>query len=299
MSNWDQNSETLATFLKECQAIQNNYKFILIDGGAAGKISEPFDVAAKLLQIVRFEPRGEKEVSKSDNCIYVDGGLWENDGYQVLHIANNPTTSSICPPDLNFLAQFDPKYGVPTRRTVEERRVKVRSIDSCVANGEFGLPNFIKLDVHSSELPALEGAKNSLENCVGILVETWNVGVHKNQGLHWQVEKFVMDHGFEIYDCYDGAKWRVLHEGNLCLADKRRYIGSDALYIKREIPKHLIYNKILILVLFGFYNEAKNLIKESNSSDLNGLYNGICDAQMAILKIMESELIKLQNSGIR
>jgi len=158
-------------------------------------------------------------VSKSDNCIYVDGGLWSNDGTQMLHIANEPSTSSIYPPDLNFLSQFDPKYGVPPRTTLEHRLVKVRSIDSCVANGEFDLPNFIKLDVHSSELPVLEGAKNSLDNCVGILVETWNVGVHKNQALHWEVEKYVIEQGYEIYDCYDGAKWRVMHEGNVCLAD--------------------------------------------------------------------------------
>jgi len=52
MTNWDQNSQALAPFLRACEGIQDDYKFILIDGGAAGKISPPFDVAASLLQII-------------------------------------------------------------------------------------------------------------------------------------------------------------------------------------------------------------------------------------------------------
>ena len=71
--------------------------------------------------------------------------------------------------------------------------ISLRSIDSCVSSGEMPKPNFIKLDVHSAEFHALTGSLTSLNNCVGLLVETWNCEVHEGQPLHYEIEKFAID----------------------------------------------------------------------------------------------------------
>ena len=159
---------------------------MLVDGGADGNISEPFDVAGVVVTAVRFEPRGKDAVTITDNNIYIDGCLWSEDCTKDLHLARIPTTSSICPPNIPFLENLEHSPGGGGgRETIRKIPVLLRSIDSCVDKLEMPLPNFIKLDIHSAEVPALIGAQNSLENCVGLLVETWNSEVHMGQGLHY------------------------------------------------------------------------------------------------------------------
>ena len=235
-------------------------KFVFLDGGAAGEISEPFDVAKSVILPVRFEPRGEGELVKSSHDIFIDGGLWSEDRKGTLHIAKNPRASSICPPNIKFLKQFNDKNGAPPRETQQLIEVPLRSIDSCVSNSEMPRPNFIKLDVHSAELPALLGSKNSLDSCIGLLVETWNVEVHKGQNLHYEIEKFAIENGFEVYDSICAAGWHVKHNNQVNHNERRRYIGSEILFIKSDVSKEHRLEKAFVLSLFGFYSSAQNLI---------------------------------------
>jgi FkbM family methyltransferase len=258
MTYWAQNRKHIKPVVDAFERAADQSKLIVIDGGAAGSISEPFNVIEECITAIRFEPRGETEVMGNSNSIYIDGGLWDSDLEMKLHVAKQPTASSICPPNNHFLKQFDDKYGVPARATTKEINVPMRSIDSCVSAGQIPRPNFIKLDIHSAELPALIGAKNSLEDCIGLLVETWNSEVHQGQGLHHQVEKFAIENGFELFDSICASRWCVKHNGNLDINDKGRYIGSEVLFIKTEIREDMVLSQALILCLFGFTNDAKN-----------------------------------------
>ena len=284
MSYWSKyspyNAEIVATF----ERIKSK-KFVLVDGGAAGLLSEPFNAAKSLILSVRFEPRGESEVIKSSQDIYIDGGLWSEDKKGILHLAKEPTTSSICPPNINFLKQFSDEIGAPPRETQELIEVPLRSIDSCVSNSEMPKPNFIKLDVHSAELPALLGSKNSLENCVGLLVETWNVEVHKGQHLHYEIEKFAIENGFEVYDTICAADWPVKHNNQVNHNERRRYIGSEILFIKTDVSRELRLEKALVLSLFGFYSVAQNLICNFELEGEEQLYFAIGQAKSKASKL--------------
>ena len=100
----------------------NQSKLILIDGGAAGNLSEPFDISKQALLSIRFEPRGEQEVSMSKEQIYINGGLWIKDDEKKLHIAQEPTTSSIYPPNIKFLKTFNDKNGIIPRTTKSKKK---------------------------------------------------------------------------------------------------------------------------------------------------------------------------------
>ena len=106
--------------------------FFLVDGGAAGELPEPFNVAKSVITAIRFEPRGAQTVSKADADIYIDGGLWSEDTDKSLHIGYDPSTSSICQPNNEFLKNFDDNFGILKRKTVNKIKVRVRSIDSCL-----------------------------------------------------------------------------------------------------------------------------------------------------------------------
>jgi hypothetical protein len=258
--------------------------FVLIDGGAAGQLSEPFNIIRSVLTAIRFEPRGVDKVLINNSDIYINGGLWSHDVNKILNVAFDPSTSSICPPNYEFLKYFDDNYGFPKRKTVKKIRIGLRSIDSCVKKKQIPLPNFIKLDVHSAELPALIGGKKSLKNCVGILVETWNSEVHSKQGLHYEIEEFAVKNGFEVYDSVCAARWQIKHNNQISSVDRARYIGSEILFIKKNINKNLRLQKALILSLFGFYNDAKNALGTAIQSEHKNFYQTITKVQISIKK---------------
>ena len=291
MSHWKQEKKTMKPLINAYMKINEADKLIVVDGGAAGGLSEPFNVIEECITSVRFEPRGQTEIAQSPGCLHIDGGLWDADTVKALHIAKKPATSSICPPNTEFLKQFDDTYGAPARETIKKVNVPLRSIDSCVEKGEMPNPNFIKLDVHSAELPALLGAKNSLGNCVGLLVETWNSEVHMGQGLNYQVEQFALENGFELYDCVCAARWQVKHKGQLSDVDKGRYIGSEVLFIKSNVSDDLIIKKAFVLGLFGFYNDARNILEQNGEKEREKfLYKAITEAQLIIRRSLKIKL---------
>ena len=165
--------------------------------------------------------------------------------------------------------------AAPVRSAVSKLQINLRSIDSCAENNEIPLPNFIKLDVHSSELPALIGAKNSMRNCVGLLVETWNSEVHISQSLHHQIEKFALDNDFEVYDNICAARWQIQHSGKISKIDRARYIGSEILFFNRDVDPVQKLNKAFALAMFGHYNEAMNTIDKDFSQEFQILYESI------------------------
>ena len=140
-------------FNKFNKLIVDSYKevaasnFVVVDGGAAGQISEPFNIAISVLTAIRFEPQGADKVLIGNSDIYINGGLWSHDVHKILNIAENPSTSSICPPNYKFLKCFDDNYGIPKRRIVKKLKIGLRSIDSCVKNKQIPLR---KLNYHFS-----------------------------------------------------------------------------------------------------------------------------------------------------
>lgn len=280
MSFYSSSKEQFSLIYEAFFPYLNQDKYVLVDGGAAGDLSQPFKVAEDVITSIRFEPRGEDEINKSDKDIYIEGGLWSEDCQQTLHLARVPFASSICPPNMAFLSQFEDKYGAPARETVKKIEVECRSIDSCVSNGESPLPNFIKLDVHSAEMPALWGAKNSLKDCVGLLVETWHNEVHLGQGLHYQIEQFAVEHGFEIFDNTGLVRWRHKYKGEIETSDRPQYIGSEMLFIKKDVPDSLLLKKAFTLALFKFGNAAKNILESARSNDYCAIIEAITHQQI-------------------
>jgi hypothetical protein len=123
------------------------------------------------------------------------------------------------------------------------------------------------LDVHSSEHPALIGASESLSECVGLLVETWNTEVHAGQALHHEVEKFAIDQGFAVFDMICAARWHEVFEGAHASGERGRYIGSEILLLREEVPNHLILKQALVMSLFGFFSSAQTALRKLPSGE--------------------------------
>jgi hypothetical protein len=112
------------------------------------------------------------------------------------------------------------------------------------------MPDLIKLDVHSAEWEALVGASHSLNYCSAVLVETWHCDIHKGQKLHGDVEKFLNDNGFYLYDLRMASRWKKKSSSGI--KDRKILVGSESVFFKlKPVPgKELEF--VCLLDIFGF-----------------------------------------------
>src|SRR5690242_19368768 len=94
-------------------------KLCILDGGARGELFDPFDkVPADLIHAIRIEPDPNAELTSSTTSIVHNKALWNTaDGVVTLHVAKEPSTSSVYPPDKALLSAFEDDYGYPPRAT--------------------------------------------------------------------------------------------------------------------------------------------------------------------------------------
>ena len=225
--------------------------FRIVDGGAAGDLFEPFDAVAPFCTIYTFEPRGKDAIAHEDH-VHVDAGLWSEPCRRPLHIAQDPTTSSIYPPDLDYLLRFPDRIGHEARTTARRVNVPLTSIDAEVAAGTIEPPHFIKLDIHSAEFEAIEGSTRSLQECLGFLVETWHAPIHSGQHLHGEIEVRLAELGYRLYHLRPASAWRHLNEGKPFPLDREQLVGSEGLFLREDIPHALKMRHVALLELFGY-----------------------------------------------
>lgn len=182
---------------------------VVVDGGSRGKIFAPLDrVPADRLLVARFEPEpgAAMEVRSTDVTFRV--GLWRDESEQILHVAQEPSTSSIYPPDERLLRQFDDRIGWPPRQTVRRVPIPCTSLDGAFRQAGLPLPDFIKLDIHSAEYEALEGATDTLRTtAVAVLVEAWSLPIHRGQHTAADVEALLNRAGFYAVEHRERHAW--------------------------------------------------------------------------------------------
>lgn len=233
----------------------------IVDGGARGGLFEPFEGVETPLEVYAFEPDPDAQKRTPDPLVstrFVEAALWKDTSGVDVHIAAEPSTSSVYPPNLEFLEPFEDRIGVPARSTQQVVKVPSTSIDEAAGAGVIASPDFIKLDIHSSEYEALLGARRALEeSAVGVLVETWHAPVHACQYLHADVEQLLNEHGFYLFHLRKASVWDYLDEGRR--GEGRRHVGSEALFLKDDRDVEGVeHRRALLLVgladLFGYPN---------------------------------------------
>lgn len=243
--------------------------FVVIDGGARDSLFDPFDLVKSNLEIVAFEPDAMAPLYESRLPVTrIQKALWDKECVLDLHLAADPSTSSVYPPNIPLLAQFRDEIGVPTRTTVKVLKVAAISIDRAVETGLCKAPNFIKLDIHSAEYEALRGAADSLRQVVGVLVETWNHPVHKGQHLHSDVESFLNSQGFYMFHLRDVVTWKQCVDGVEFASERDRHVGSEALFFRDSVPPELGIFAIACADLFGYPGYAIALSRRFLANDV-------------------------------
>jgi len=270
MGYWKQSSYLLAND-PEVLSYLSSDKIVVVDGGSAGKVFEPFDKIKQACYFFRFEPRDGKGETESESH-YINGGLWSEPTKKILHLAKEPTTSSIYPPDEEYLKNYDDSKGWMPRKTVKCIEVPLISIDNAVSEKLMPKPDFIKLDIHSAEYEAVLGSRDSMSDCLGFLVETWHSPVHKGQYLHCDIERLLIESGFSVFASTVASAWRHQLRGEVSFSDRPQLIGSEMLFINSSIDTPKPLKLAIILELFGFSILAQKVIEDNKDVFTNEFY---------------------------
>lgn len=243
---------------------------LYVDAGARGDLEGGWrDYPKDCLAVLAFEPDPEAIVDWEHNLQnrYLErSALWSAETALDVHMGKVPSTSSVWPPNMAYLARFADRHVDP-RITQAKVRVPAQPLDAVVARR--GLrPDFLKIDTQGAELQILEGADQVLEkSAFGAVVETWTVPIHKGQGLTHEIMSLMYSKGFSVFQAQVAAAWSRNIDGVDKLATQRQTVGLDLLFFKdpQEISERFVSSAYTakfasVAQMYGHYDLALEVL---------------------------------------
>lgn len=198
----------------------------IIDGGAnIGKATEQMRRAFPNAPIHAFEPVSEpfRELEQRAAACGAHAhrlALGEHEGEAEIRVNQNLWTSSLLPASSRGHAFHDDWC-----RTVRTERVRVVRLDAWAAREGIDEIGLLKLDLQGFELPALRGAKGVLARVSVIYSEAQIVPEYDGAGTFSQIDEFLRDAGFGLYQITDLCLKGAHAEPSCC----------DGLWIRSDI----------------------------------------------------------------
>jgi FkbM family methyltransferase len=94
--------------------------------------------------------------------------------------------------------------------------VGLTSIDDSINEIESEGPFLLKLDTHGFEIPILEGAAKTLDDCEILIIEAYNYNIEPGSVTFWQLCEYLYRKGFRpidvvdtMYREYDNSLWQM------------------------------------------------------------------------------------------
>jgi len=176
---------------------------VIIDVGARGGLSGTWEPLRGLMRGIGFEP-DEDECRRLNgatgaNVSYVPTALSNKKHEAALYVTRKASCCSLLEPNSAFVDRF---LNSEDFEVTEVISVSCDTLDNVVQTEGIEDIDFIKLDTQGSELWVLEGADRVLaEFCVfGIRVEVEFSPLYKNQPLFVDVDTYLRERGFALFD---------------------------------------------------------------------------------------------------
>ncbi len=252
--------------------ILNETPLTLVDVGALDGIKAPWsDIESKHLRTIAFEPQEDTGAAKADNFGVGLVALYDRQGSATMYLTKEPDASSLLEPNQTILN----RYGIAKNyEVISTETVSVDTLDNQTDKQGLNFIDFIKLDTQGSELQILNESKQTLMRSVlGVEVEVNFIERYKGQHSFREVDQFLNEHGFEIFDlqrrfckrktgaAYGSLKGQLTHGTSLYL----RTIDSAKAILQKNSDvqnraAHTIHF-ILITLLYGYHDYAKEILE--------------------------------------
>ena len=259
--------------------------FRVIDVGARGEPLHWFKPLEGSLETVGFEMDPDEcvrlnELYNQNGFRYLPFVLGSKKEEKTFYITNWPFSCGLYKNRVDYWNRFASAH-LRNLTVVREVQVITETLDLCLVRKDIDLPDFIKVDVEGAELDVLKGGKQTLNGCLGALVETRFQNA-SNCPLFTDTDIFMRENGFRLHD--------FLHLGHYprrslpdprCWADGKevawqedlgQLVWGDALYFADPIECPEVFAKagldrpiklikfVMLLELFGYPDYAAELI---------------------------------------
>lgn len=243
---------------KELLKIVKNFK--LLDLGAAGDLDNRWKLLnSKIIQIYAAEPHPSSFKNLKKKNILINKLFHNNENKkEKLYLTKKPECSSIYRPNFEHLKNFKDadRYNI-----LDEVIFDTTCIDTEFKNTNL---DFVKIDTQGSEFEILNGAKEKMQNILGLEIECCFFQIYKEQKLFENIKDKLRENDFEFIDFLDLIRW-----------EKNRFskLGqpqfSNVLFLKKidkvleiyqnkNMDHNIINNYIAIL---SVYNRSDLLIE--------------------------------------
>jgi FkbM family methyltransferase len=217
----------------------------VIDGGARYGAEKYWGVYGSQLELYAFEP-DEEECQRTMAAVRNGPGdihftcsplaIGRESGKATLNLARYPDSSSLLPTNDALVRRFAMSEYL---EQVGTTTVETTDIESFMREHVMNYVDFMKLDVEGAELDVLRGAGERLRGALlGLDVEVWFQEDHVGRPLFDEVDGYLRDLGFALFDLRQLSRWR---RKTLAGPSYTTWIGSgqlmygNALYF-RDVP---------------------------------------------------------------
>jgi len=254
-------------FFQEGQII--NY----VDIGASNVKNLIFYSKFDFLNVFLFEPDQRAITSylsskeRNLNLKIFDKGLWKNKGKKYFYQFTNQASSSFFQPNLKKLSNYN--LGVNLYHIEKKILSEVDSLDRLLINYNV---DFIKLDTEGADYEILLGAKKSLNQCLGIVIESQFFERYLNTKSFSEIEILMRKKGFEIF-MLNIEKWSQDNFYNIDTNIKN--VWADVLYFisieslikklkkltKKNLRVLLVKKIIFLMVMYKMHDSSLRYLK--------------------------------------
>jgi FkbM family methyltransferase len=180
-----------------------------------------------------------------------------------LNLCRKQQVSSVYTPNIDILDKFADSQRFEVIKTV---RVATDTLNNQLHKNNVIEIDFMKIDVQGHELAILKGSSEYLDNLIGLEIEVEFVPIYKEQPLFSEVNEFVTNAGFELFDIkrYYWKRKDSLHAGN----QKGQLVFGDALYFRtpeqvlsiQGISQEKIARAAYVYLAYGYLDLAQTLL---------------------------------------
>ena len=256
------------------ELLANNPLWV-VDVGASGGIDPKWAKFTSAYRGILFEPDPrEYEILKSragKNLIVLNSALSDSVNAVDFNLCRAQKVSSVYLPNHAFLSKFPDPEDYQVTKTI---RIKTDTLDNQLKANGIAEIDFMKIDTQGTELPILKGSVDYLYNAIGLEIEVEFAQQYKNQPLFNEVDTFVRENDFELFDIkrYFFKRKESINSGG----QKGQLVFGDALYFKtpeqvllmNNITQEKIIRSICAYLVYGYLDLAQTLFNNANSKGL-------------------------------
>ena len=251
------------------------YPLRFVDIGASGGINDLWQIAARYLQVIGFEPDEREFMNLSATEIskkikYYNTALYEKATTIPFYLTKKQMVSSIFKPNRSFLDDFPDSNRFDIEKIT---KLKADCINNIFMKNHIQDVDFIKIDTQGSELSILKGGDNILKNEIfGLEIEVEFSTLYENQPLFSDVDKFLRKYNFQLFDLkhyywkrklgqsYGGGKGQLIFADALYFRNLDKFNvsicqGNDDLWKKTKVLR-----AISICFMYGYFDYAFQIV---------------------------------------